>query len=244
MTVLRDYAAGLTQPMLDSTGGAGAPYDEVVGPDGALRAPWKGLAELAVALTPADLRRVDGDIVRALADDGVTYSRAGLPTGSGTGPHVEPWRLDAVPVVIDAAQWTPLEVGLAQRAELLNAILADLYGRQRLLSDGVLPAAVVLGHPGFVRVVARQSATDPRPLVLAATDLGRDHRGEWRVLADHTRRRRASAMPWRTGASCRGCCPSSIARPACTGWSRSSAPFAPHSCRARPATSPTRAWSC
>ncbi|WP_367891504.1 circularly permuted type 2 ATP-grasp protein [Nocardioides sp. Arc9.136] len=89
-----------------------------------------------------------------------------------------------MPLVLDAAQWTPLEVGLAQRAELLNALLQDLYGEQRLLAEGVLPAAAVLGHAGFVRPVARRSATDPRPLVLCGVDLGRDAAGEWRVLGD------------------------------------------------------------
>lgn len=173
MTVLRDYAALLTQPAL---GDQVARYDEVVGPDGSLRSPWKGMAEIAVGLDQRDLRRVDDDIVRSLADDGVTYSRPGARTA--------PWRLDPVPLVIDAASWTPLEVGLAQRAELLNAILVDLYGEQRLLSEGVLPPALVLGHSGFTRVVARPSAVDPRPLVLSATDLGRDASGEWRVLAD------------------------------------------------------------
>ena len=173
MTVLRDYAAQLTQPAL---GDQAARYDEVVGPDGSLRSAWKGMAEIAVGLDQRDLRRVDDDIVRSLADDGVTYSRPGRRTG--------PWRLDPMPLVIDAASWTPLEVGLAQRAELLNAILVDVYGAQRLLSEGIVPPAVVLGHAGFTRVVARASAVDPRPLVLSATDLGRDSSGEWRVLAD------------------------------------------------------------
>lgn len=172
MTVLRDYAAAVGQPLL----GEPTRYDEVVGPDGSLRPAWKGLAEVAVGLTRADLDRVHGDITRFLADDGVTYARP----GEGAGP----WRLDPVPLVIDAATWTRLEVGLAQRAELLNAVLADLYGEQRLLAQGVVPPAVVLGHAGFARVVARPSVHDPRPLVLAATDLGRDATGAWRVLGD------------------------------------------------------------
>lgn len=173
MTVLRDYAATVGQPLLDDEP---TRYDEVVGPDGSLRPAWKGLAEVAVGLTPADLDRVHGDITRFLADDGVTYARPGERAG--------PWRLDPVPLVIDAATWTRLEVGLAQRAELLNAVLADLYGEQRLLADGIVPPAVVLGHAGFTRVVARGSVHDPRPLVLAATDLGRDAIGAWRVLGD------------------------------------------------------------
>ena len=173
MTVLRDYATALAQPLLVDEP---ARYDEVVGPDGSLRAAWKGIAESVVRITPGDLRRADGDILAMLADDGVTYARP----GEGSGP----WQLDPVPLLIDAASWSPLEVGLAQRAELLNAILVDLYGEQRLLADGIIPPAVVLGHAGFARVVARPSAIDPRPLVLAATDLGRDAEGRWRVLAD------------------------------------------------------------
>ncbi|WP_232678499.1 circularly permuted type 2 ATP-grasp protein [Nocardioides sp. R-C-SC26] len=179
MSVFREYAASITQPVLGGTAlDETQRYDEVVGPDGALRAPWKPMAELAVSLTSHDLRRVDDEIVRTLADDGVTYARPGTRS--------QPWRLDPMPLVIDAASWAPLEVGLAQRGELLNAILTDLYGAQRLISEGVLPPAVVYAHPGFTRVMARSSANDPRPLVLAATDLGRDRHGEWTVLADRT----------------------------------------------------------
>lgn len=173
MTALRDYSAAVTQPTL--TAGP-ARYDEVVGPDGTLRAGWKMLAETAVQLTDADLRRVSGDIERFLANDGVTY----------TPPEEEPgpWRLDPIPLIIDAAEWTQLEVGLAQRTELLNAILVDLYGPQRLLSSGVLPPSIVFGHEGFLRVAARASAVDTQPLLLAAADLGRNAAGEWQVLAD------------------------------------------------------------
>ncbi|GAA3529718.1 circularly permuted type 2 ATP-grasp protein [Aeromicrobium panaciterrae] len=173
MTALQDYSAAVTQPTL--TGDASR-YDEVVAPDGSLRTAWKGLAEQAVQLTESDLVRVTGDIERMLADDGVTYT----PPEQSVGP----WKLDPIPLVIDAVEWTPLEVGLAQRTELLNAILVDLYGPQRLLSTGVLPPALVFGHSGFVRVAARASAQDPWPLLLAAADLGRNAAGEWQVIAD------------------------------------------------------------
>ncbi|MCL8024040.1 circularly permuted type 2 ATP-grasp protein [Nocardioides bruguierae] len=176
MTVLRDYAAAVTQPPLDED--RPRRFDEVVGPDGSLRPAWKPLAELAVGLTPHDLYRVDGDIVRMLADEGVTYARPGERPG--------PWRLDPVPLVVDAGTWAPLEVGLAQRAELLNALLVDLYGPQRVLTERVVPAAVVLGHPGFVRAMAGARMPDSHPLVFSATDIGRDHDGTWRAVGDKT----------------------------------------------------------
>ncbi|WP_312856170.1 circularly permuted type 2 ATP-grasp protein [Nocardioides pelophilus] len=173
--VLKEYVAALTQPML---GGGPTRYDEVVGPDGLLRPSWKRLAAVASGLGASDLRRIDEQIVRFLADDGVTYSRAGRrPTA---------WRLDPVPMVVDAASWRELEVGLAQRAELLNAVLVDLYGGRTLLRDGIVPAAAVLAHPGFTRIMAYGSRNDPRPLVTTATDIGRDASGAWRVLGDRT----------------------------------------------------------
>ena len=176
MTVLRDYAAAMTRPTLSLDSPADPRYDEVVAPDGALRPAWKGLAEIALSLTPDELHRVDGEITRFLADDGVSYLRP--DTGA------QPWQLDPVPLVIDAAGWARLDVGLAQRAELLNALLVDLYGAQSVLAEGVVPAAAVLGHAGFARPMARHSARDPHPLLLSGTDLGRAADGEWHVLAD------------------------------------------------------------
>ena len=179
MSLLRDYTAGLGQPTLTQAG-VGLPpprYDEVIGPDGALRASWKGLAEVATRIETDDLRRVAAEIERFLDDDGVTYARPGeTPTR---------WRLDPVPIIVDAAAWKEVEIGLAQRAELLDAVLADLYGAQTLLAEGIVPPAVVLGHRGFTRVMARVSAGES-PLLLSATDLGRGADGTWRVLADRT----------------------------------------------------------
>ena len=176
MSLLRDYAAALAQPTLPLAPGNGARFDEVVGPDGALRPAWKGMAAIAVDLTPAELQRIDGEITTLLADDGATY---GDPEAGS-----QPWQLDPMPLVLDAVTWARLEVGLAQRAELLNALLADIYGEQRLLAEGVIPAAVVFGHAGYTRPIARARGFDPHPLILSSTDLGRDAAGEWRVLTD------------------------------------------------------------
>ncbi|AYG02823.1 circularly permuted type 2 ATP-grasp protein [Gryllotalpicola protaetiae] len=180
MSVLRDYAAALTQPTLPfAPGGQSvARFDEVIDPDGSLRAPWKRLADAAVELTPEALGRVEDEIARFIADDGVQYA------GAGESPRA--WQLDPVPLVIDAPAWARLEVGLAQRAELLNALLVDLYGERRMLAEGLVPAAAVFGHGGYTRAAAsgRPEAADKRPLLIAGTDLGRDAKGEWRVIGD------------------------------------------------------------
>ncbi len=175
MTVLRDYAAAVHQP----TGEPAAPYDEVVDPSGALRPAWKEVAAEALELTETDLARAHRDIRRFLVDDGVTYRRPGEVSHR--------WHLDPLPLLIDAEQWRVLESGLVQRAELLDALLADLYGPQHMLARGVLPPEVIYAHEGFLRALVRPHVGDaPRTLHVAATDVGRTAAGEWVVIGDRT----------------------------------------------------------
>jgi uncharacterized circularly permuted ATP-grasp superfamily protein/uncharacterized alpha-E superfamily protein len=172
--VLHDYTTAVAQPTLSDEPPR---YDEVVAPDGSLRPAWKALASSAIGLTHAELQRVSRDIARFLSDDGVRYSRP------GESPSW--WRLDPVPIVVSADEWSPLEIGLAQRAELLNAVLVDLYGPQTLLSSGVVPPEVVYGHSGFLRVL-RGSSPETHPLLITASDVTRTPSGDWLVLADRT----------------------------------------------------------
>ena len=109
--------------------------------------------------------------------DGITY---GL---SAAGTQANDWRVDPIPLVLSAEEWSRIERGLTQRARLLRAVHRDIYGPKRLLRSGSLPAGVVMGHPGFVRE-ADGITPDRLPLQFSATDLGRDESGGWRVLGD------------------------------------------------------------
>jgi len=114
-----------------------------------------------------------------VADEGITYGAA----DSGVRA---PWLIDPLPLPLDAADWAGLERGLAQRAVLLDAVLADLYSTRALLRGRVLPPAAVLSHPGFTRPADQVDDPKRRQLVLTATDLGRDAAGTWRVISDRT----------------------------------------------------------
>lgn len=175
MTALRGYLAATVQPLFDE---APQRYDEFAAPDGTLRPAWRPLAAELGDLTAERLRRLRHEISRFLTDDGVTYTPPGEEPGA--------WRLDPLPFVIDAAEWAALDAGLAQRGELLEAVAADLYGPRRLLHEGIVPAAAVLAHAGYLRPLVRGDAAERAPLPFLATDLGRDASGEWRVLADRT----------------------------------------------------------
>lgn len=98
-----------------------------------------------------------------------------------------PWPLSPMPLIIDADEWDQVERGLAQRAELLERLAADIYGEQAMVRCGHLPAAVVAGSRFFARKVAGRSQRGRNLLHVYAADLARGPGGQWRVLADRVR---------------------------------------------------------
>lgn len=148
-----------------------------------IRPHWQGamaaLSDLPEGGLAARALRLD----RALAEDGARSLLAG--PGSGTAA----WRCDAVPLPIPAAEFAALEAGLAQRARLLEAVLADLYGPQSLLAEGLIPPELVFANPAFLRPTrdAARPASVPF-LQTTAADLLRGPDGAWRVLADRSSR--------------------------------------------------------
>jgi uncharacterized circularly permuted ATP-grasp superfamily protein/uncharacterized alpha-E superfamily protein len=118
---------------------------------------------------------------RIIREHGVTYNVYGDPQGMD-----RQWELDMVPLLIPPEEWRQIEAGLQQRARLFNTILADLYGPQRLLRDGLLPPALVFANPAFLR--AFHGIRVPRDIYLHlhASDLARSPDGQWWVLADRT----------------------------------------------------------
>ena len=155
-------------------------HDEA-GLDGGLRPAWVQLAESFGDLPVAELQRRWSQAQRLIRENGVTYNVYGDPRGLD-----RPWQLDPIPLVLPQAEWEGLERALGQRALLLDLILQDLYGPQRLLGQGLLPPALVLGHPQFHRALHGVSVPGNVRLHLYAANLGRSVDGQWWVLADRT----------------------------------------------------------
>ncbi len=111
----------------------------------------------------------------------------------GTGFRVaderaeRPWPLSPVPLLIGHGEWTKIAAGVAQRAELLEQVITDIYGEQRLVTNGYLPAALVTGSPHFLRPMVGLAPPGGSHLHFYAADLCRGPGGEWRVLADGVR---------------------------------------------------------
>ncbi len=156
-------------------------FDEMLDRDGRVRAHWRPFLTMLAGLGPDAVNRLFAAADRHLRDSGVFYRVYEDPAGA-----VRPWPLSHVPLLIDAGEWQELKAGLVQRAELLEAILADVYGPADLVSEGRLPAAVVAGNPEFLRPMVGIDPPGGARLRVYAVDVGRSPDGRWWVLGDRT----------------------------------------------------------
>ncbi|MEO6920219.1 MAG: circularly permuted type 2 ATP-grasp protein [Collimonas sp.] len=156
-------------------------YDEMLEAGGRLRPHWRTLIDQLEDLSPEILRRRAREVREAIAADGVTYNVYADPQGAN-----RPWELDLLPQIISAEEWQTLSAAVTQRARLLNAVLADLYGPQTLLSEGLLPPALVFGQHGYLWPCRGIEPPGGIHLHLYAIDLARSPDGHWWVMSDRT----------------------------------------------------------
>ncbi len=151
------------------------------GPDGAVRPHWQVLDRALNAFGPGEMWRRWEQARQLIRQHGVSFNVYGDARGLD-----RPWPLDPVPVVLAPDEFAALAAGLAQRATLLDRLLADIYGPRRVISEGLLPAEVVLAHPGLLRACAGVVPPGGRFLHFYGADLVRTPEGDLRVLADRT----------------------------------------------------------
>jgi uncharacterized circularly permuted ATP-grasp superfamily protein/uncharacterized alpha-E superfamily protein len=164
-------------------------YDELVDEAGNVRPAWTELADAVGERGRAGLNRLRSAVQQLVDNDDITYtgieSGRELPT-NGQGAEPRPWRLDSLPLLVSAADWEVLEAGLIQRSRVLDAVLADLYGSRRSLTDGVLPPELLFAHPGYVRAATGIEVPGHHQLFMHACDLSRLPGGSFQVNADWT----------------------------------------------------------
>ena len=94
---------------------------------------------------------------------------------------------DLVPRIIPDFEWMRIEAGLRQRIRALNLFLGDVYGDQRMIRDGKIPAELVLGAAGYRPEV--RGFRPPRDIWIhvSGIDLVRNSDGQYYVLEDNVR---------------------------------------------------------
>lgn len=129
----------------------------------------------------ADLNHRTANLHRQIRDNGVTYN----VYADAHGPQ-RPWSLDLFPLIITPESWQQIEAGVLQRVQLLDRVMADIYGPQTLLTQGLLPPALVQGHPGYLRAMHGVPPVGGNHLHVAAFDLARGADGLWWLVSQRT----------------------------------------------------------
>ncbi|MFC5459259.1 circularly permuted type 2 ATP-grasp protein [Massilia niabensis] len=156
-------------------------FDEMLDAARVPRAHWRALLANLEHGAP-DLMRQRREMVRhQVRENGVTYNV--LADADGTQ---RPWDLNVLPLILPHEEWSGIEAAVIQRATLLNKILGDVYGKQEMLREGLLPPALIHGHAGFLRPCHNMRHHDDIALHFYAVDLARAPDGRWWVMADRT----------------------------------------------------------
>jgi uncharacterized circularly permuted ATP-grasp superfamily protein len=146
----------------------GTAWDELYLASGALRPDWQALMASCEALGQDELAMRVENSRRILREHGVSCF-----SSDGGREREVPWELDCIPFVVGAEEWRELEAGLVQRARLLNLILSDLFGVQRLVRDGLVPAPLIHANPGYLRACQAVRVPGGNYLQFYAADVAR-----------------------------------------------------------------------
>jgi uncharacterized circularly permuted ATP-grasp superfamily protein len=157
-------------------------FDELIGDGGSPRPEFRASLDMLAALTADEVARVQGLAELALLNQGVTFSVYQDTRGT---EKIFPFCL--IPRIISARDWAGLERGLQQRLRALNLFLDDVYGDQRILAAGAVPAELVLGAAGYNPALRGIRPPGGVRVHIAGIDLVRDPQGVFRVLEDNLR---------------------------------------------------------
>ncbi|MDD1617446.1 MAG: hypothetical protein CG439_2572, partial [Methylococcaceae bacterium NSP1-2] len=156
-------------------------YDEMYATENKVLPYWERFMVALESMGSEKIELCRREAQRLLRENGVTYNVYG-----DSQKLTRPWRLDPVPLLISSEEWAVIEAGLKQRAELLDLILKDIYGKQTLLKKGLLPAELIFGHEGFLRPCVGALQNQQRDLTLYSANLARGPNGCMWVLDDRT----------------------------------------------------------
>ncbi len=166
------YGATATAPA------PGQAWDEMFGAPGSAREAYKEIHTALAQMTQEELRGRTEALASSYLAQGVTFDFAG---------EERPFPLDAVPRVIEQAEWAAVEAGIQQRVRALEAFLKDVYGEQSAVQDGVIPARLITSSSHFHREAANIEPANGVRIQVSGIDLIRDEAGAWRVLEDNVR---------------------------------------------------------
>ncbi len=140
------------------------------------------IRERLASLDLAALQRRSEDAERELYNLGITFT---VYSEKDAIDRILPF--DVIPRVLSRDDWATLEAGVIQRVATLNLFLADIYGAQKSLKDGIVPADLVLGNANYRPEMIDVPIAHGAYTNICGIDVVRDDQGKFMVLEDNAR---------------------------------------------------------
>ena len=157
-------------------------FDELIDSQGTVRSYGQSLAQVLSALSMQDLRERQKAAESAIIETGITF------TVYSEGENIDrAWPYDIIPRIIDGRTWDAVNAGLRQRMLALNLFIADIYGQQRIIKDGVFPPELLANSANFRKECVGVEPPHGVWAHICGSDLIRDHLGQFLVLEDNLR---------------------------------------------------------
>jgi uncharacterized circularly permuted ATP-grasp superfamily protein len=161
---------------------AGGFYDEMFDTEGQARPEARLLLDTIGSLEDGQLQRCQQAAERILVQLGITFNVYGDSAGTE-----RPFPFDLVPRIIRAEEWDWIERGLTQRIHALNAFIDDVYHKQQIIKDGIIPEEVVRSAASFRPQCVGLNPPKGVWCHITGTDLVRGGDGQIYVLEDNLR---------------------------------------------------------
>ncbi|PXW79045.1 putative circularly permuted ATP-grasp superfamily protein [Blastomonas natatoria] len=157
-------------------------FDEMLLPDGSVRAPYSEFCEWYGAQDASRLRTKARDAENFFRRTGITFAVYGDEEAS---ERLIPF--DIVPRIISGREWARLSRGIEQRVRAINAFLHDIYHRQEILRAGRIPVELIAKNEAFLPQMIGMDPPGGIYTHIIGVDIVRTGPDQFYVLEDNAR---------------------------------------------------------
>jgi uncharacterized circularly permuted ATP-grasp superfamily protein len=157
-------------------------FDEMFDANAQVRPGYEAFKARLEAMPEGELLKRQHAAEKALMSMGITFNV--YSEGKGT-ERIMP--IDIIARIIKAEEWSQLNKGLKQRITALNLFIDDVYNKQKILKDGVVPYDLIESSKCYLKPCIGLKPPKGIWCHITGTDLIRDDKGTFLVLEDNLR---------------------------------------------------------
>lgn len=159
-------------------------FDEMFDKNGNVRPHYALIYEQLSNMKPAVHQLKQQALQQRMLEEGITFT---LYSPNQTDALERTIPFDYIPRVIAHQEWQLLERGFKQRVQALNAFIHDIYHKQHIVRDGIIPRSIIVSNTYFRFEMINLDVPGGVYITTSGIDLIRDETGEYFVLEDNLR---------------------------------------------------------